>query len=120
MHILKQRKQLAAVLASAVFLCLYIFTTNPRSVPAPMLLVPPLAVFVLCLLLTRMVIGSFTSLESARVKAIAVAISTLPSLLLMLATAGQLGLKDTVLTVLFVGGLTWYFERSRQNLALSI
>jgi hypothetical protein len=120
MHLSKKRKQVVAVSLMAVFLCLYVFTTNPRTLPAPMLLVPPLAVFVLCLLLLRMVVGSFTKLNSARLKAVVVAVSALPSLLLMLATAGQLGLKDALLTILFVGGLTWYFERSRQNISTAV
>jgi hypothetical protein len=115
MHLTKKTKQLTAASLGVVFLCLYVLTTNPRTLPAPFLLVPPLAVFGICLVVVRVALGAFTQLDSARLKAIMVALAALPALLLMLATAGQLGLKDAVLTIVFVIGLTWYFDRSRQN-----
>ena len=116
MHINSQRKLVSAAGLSAVFLCMYVFMTNPRTLPAPMLLVPPALLFVLCLFAFRLIVGAFTDLNSARIKAVVVALSALPALLLMLATVGQLGAKDAILAILFVGGLTWYFDRSRQNI----
>ena len=116
MQLTKKKKQAVAVLTSAVFLCLYVFMTNPQKLSVPFLLIPPLAVFVFCLVLFRFVAGYFAGLQNSHTKAIVVALSALPALLMMLAAVGQLGAKDLMLTVLFISGLTWYFERSKQNM----
>jgi hypothetical protein len=115
MHLTNKTKQLVAVLSSTVFLCVYIFSTNPQKLAAPLLLIPPIAVFVVCLLLLRFVFGFFTSVSNINLKVITFAFSALPALLMMLAAMGQLGLRDVVLTILFITGLAWYFERKKQQ-----
>ena len=115
MHLTNKKKQLAAVLSSAVFLCFYVFSTDPQKLAVPFLLVPPLAVFLFCLLLLRFTLGFFMGLRGGNIKAITIALSALPALLMMLAAVGQLGLKDVILTIMFISGLAWYFERKKQQ-----
>lgn len=120
MHLTNKTKQLAAVLSSTVFLCVYIFSTNPQKLAAPFLLIPPVAVFAVCLLALRFILSFFTGISSINTKVITIALSALPALLMMLAAMGQLGLRDVILTVLFISGLSWYFERKKLEGVLSM
>jgi FtsH-binding integral membrane protein len=112
MNKLYRQKKLLIVLLSAVFLCLFIVSTDPRKLSAPLLLVPPVLLFVVLFGISFSVLSASTKVPKVKQKLISSALASAPVLLLLLASIGQLTGKDVVLSLLFIGGLTVYFSRA--------
>jgi hypothetical protein len=115
---LKQRK-LVLVLISTIFLCLFVFNTNPKELSAPYLLVPPLLIFLILALLSSAALSALTALPAKKRKLVSGVIAGGPLVMLLLASLGQLTLKDTVLSLLFVAGLAAYASRAAPGIQSS-
>ena len=107
-----RQKKLSIALLSAVFLCLFIFGTDPRNLSAGLLLVPPVLLIVILFAVTYAFLSAFTEVPKPKQRLMSGAVATVPVLLLLLASLGQLTGKDTLLSLLFVGGLAAYFSRA--------
>ena len=112
MNKMYRQKKLWIALLSAIFLCLFIFSTDPRKLSAPLLLVPPVLLFFVLFVFSLSVLSAFTGLPKAKQRLISGALASAPVLLLLLASLGQLTGKDTVLSLMLIGGLAVYFSRA--------
>jgi len=112
MNRLYRQKKLSIVLLSAIFLCLFIFSTDPRKLSAGLLLVPPVLLFAILFTLSLMFLSAFTNVPKAKQRITSGVIAIAPVLLMLLASLGQLTGKDTLLSLLFIGGLAAYFSRA--------
>jgi hypothetical protein len=112
MNRLYRQKKSWIVLLSTIFLCLFIFGTDPRKLSAPLLLVPPMLLFVILFVFSYMCFGAFTEVPKAKQRVMSGIVASAPVLLLLLASLGQLTGKDTLLSLLFIGGLAAYFSRA--------
>ncbi len=108
---LRRQKKLWIVLLGTIFLCLFMFGTDPRNLSTELLLVPPTLLFVILFALSQAFLGVFTEIPRLKKRLVSGAIAIAPVLLLLLASLGQLTGRDTVLSLLFVGGLAAYFSR---------
>ena len=107
-----RQKKLILVLLGTISLCLFIFGTDPRNLSAPLLLVPPVLLFGILFGLAYAGLHAATGLPKAKQRLMSGVIASAPVLLLLFASLGQLTGKDTVLSLLFVGGLAAYFSRA--------
>ena len=112
MNTFYRQKKLSLVLLSTILLCLFIMSTDPRKLSAPLLLVPPVLLFVTLFGLAVSVLSAFTEVPKAKQRLMSGVLASAPVLLLMLASLGQLTGKDAFLSVLFIGGLAVYFSRA--------
>ena len=107
-----RQKKLWIVTLSAIFLCLFIFGTDPRNLSPELLLVPPVLLFGILFGLTYATLSAFTEVSKAKQRLMSGVVATAPVLLLLLASLGQLTGRDTLLSVLFIGGLAAYFSKA--------
>jgi len=112
MNKLYRQKKLWIVLTSAISLCLFVVSTDPRKLSAPSLLVPPVLLFVTLFGLAQAILGAFTEVPKAKQRLMSGVLASAPVLLLLLASLGQLTGKDALLSVLFIGGLAIYFSKA--------
>lgn len=115
MNKLYRQKKLSIALLSAIFLCLFIFSTDPRKLSASLLLVPPVLLFIILFVLSTALLQAFTEVPKTKQHLVSGVVATAPVLLLLLGSLGQLTGKDTLLSLLFVGGLAAYFSRAALN-----
>ena len=108
-----RQKKLSIVLLGAVFLCLFIFGTDPRKLSVQLLLVPPVLLFGILFGLTYALLSAFTDVPKPKQRLMSGVVATAPVLLLLLGSLSQLTGRDTLLSLLFVGGLAAYFSRVR-------
>lgn len=108
----RQKKKISIVLLGTTFLCLFIFGTDPRNLSAPLLLVPPVLVFMILFVLAYAVFDAYIDMSKPKQRLLSGVIASAPVLLLLLASLGQLTGKDALLSVLFIGGLVAYFSRA--------
>lgn len=109
---LKQVQKLIILLVFWVSLPLFLLTTDPETLPLPLLLVPflllALALYKTAELGYKIL---FKKLTTQRIRLLAVITASLPTLILILASIGQLTLRDTAI----IGGLliflTFYLRR---------
>ena len=107
-----RQKKLYIALLGVIFLCLFIFSTNPRNLSAPLLLVPPILLFGILFTVTYALISAFTDVPKAKQRVMSGVVAIAPVVLLLFASLGQLTGRDTVLSLLFVGGLAAYFGKA--------
>lgn len=72
---------------------------------------PPVLLFVILFATTYAFLSAFTEVPKPKQRLMSGVVATAPVLLLLLASLGQLTGKDTLLSLLFVGGLAAYFSR---------
>ena len=107
-----RQKKLVVALLGAIFLCLFTFSTDPRNLSAPLLLVPPVVLFCILYVVVYAALRAYKDVPKAKQRLMSGVVATAPVLLLALASLGQLTGKDTLLSLLFVGGLAAYFSRA--------
>lgn len=72
---------------------------------------PPVLLFVILYGSTNLALNSFVEMPKVKQRLVSGAVATAPVMLLLLASLGQLTSRDTLLSLLFVGGLAMYFSR---------
>jgi hypothetical protein len=112
MNKIYRQKKLWVAISGALFLCLFIFSTDPRKLSASLLLVPPVLLFVVLFSFAYAALSTFTEVPKAKQRLMSGILASAPVLLLLLASLGQLTGKDTLLSLLFIGGLAVYFSRA--------
>lgn len=108
-----RKRKLLIVLLSTISLCLFIFSTDPHQLSASYLLVPPALILLILFESTDLVLGTYSNMMPAKRHLISMISALGPVMLLLLASLGQLTYRDTVLSLLFIIGLTAYFSRLR-------
>ncbi len=109
---MKKLKQIGLLLLPFIALAGFLLFTNPYDVPLPLLTIPfallGFGIFQLQILLLHHV----TKLSAGKVRMIASLVSSLVLLLILLQSIRQLSLKDFLLLIALVTGLTFYLRRS--------
>jgi len=111
------KKKLIVVLLGTIFLCLFIFNTDPHELSAPYLLVPPAVVLLTLYMLSQAVIEGLLSVSAPKRRIMSLILALGPVTILLLASLGQLTPRDAVLSLLLVGGLAFYASRARVDTA---
>lgn len=97
-------------------LFVFLFLTNPKSLPLPLLLVPVILVFIIFYLIFYWLISRsiFTNKKFSRSSSVVMAIclSFIPVILLTLASIQQFTFRDIILSVLFLVLFFIYFMRA--------
>lgn len=112
MNKLTHQRKIWIVLLSTILLCLFIFGTNPKQLSVPFLLIPPLLIFTVLYYLSQAVLQAFTDLTKHKRKIASATLASGPVLVLLLASLGQLTVRDTLLSLLLMSGLAVYFSRA--------
>jgi len=112
MNKMYRQKKLFVAILGAISLCLFVVSTDPRKLSAPLLLVPPVLLFIVLFGLALSVLSAFTEVPKAKQRLMSGVLASAPVLLLLLASLGQLTGKDAVLSILFIGGLAVYFSKA--------
>lgn len=107
-----RQKKLYIALTGLMSLCFFIFSTDPRKLSAELLLVPPVLLFVILFVVSYVGLSAYTDMPKAKQRTVSGVVASAPVLLLLLASLGQLTGRDTMLSMLFVGGLALYFSRA--------
>lgn len=107
-----RQKKLYIALLGAIFLCLFIFNTDPRNLSASLLLVPPIVLFGVLYIVVYAVLRAYVDVPRSKQRVMSGVIAAAPVILLLFASLGQLTGKDTLLSLLLVGGLAAYFSRA--------
>lgn len=115
MNKLYRQKKSIIVLLGAISLCSILVGTDPRKLSAGFLLVPPILLFITLFAASLVLLQSFTDVPKPKQRITSAVIASAPVLLLLLASLGQLTGKDTLLSLLFIGGLAAYFSRVTLN-----
>lgn len=79
--------------------------------PAVVLLLLPILVFVGTLSMSRLLLGLLTTWAEQRVKTMSIVIAIGPALIVVLGSLGQLQFQDVVLAALLICGFAWYIKR---------
>lgn len=112
MNKLYRQKKLWIAAIGAILLCLFVVSTDPRKLSASLLLVPPVLLFVVLFAFALAALSAFTEVPKGKQRLMSGVLASAPVLLLGLASLGQLTGKDSVLSLLFIGGLAVYFSRA--------
>lgn len=115
MNKLYRQKKLLIALSAVILLCLFIFSTDPQELSASLLLVPPVLLFIIMFVAVYATLSAYTNVPKVKQRLVSGVVATAPVLLLLLGSLGQLTGKDTLLSLLFVGGLAAYFSRAALN-----
>jgi hypothetical protein len=115
MNKLYQQKKLYIAVSALMLLCLYMFSTDPQKLSAGLLLVPPVLLFVSLFMFSHAVLETYTEIPKIKQRLVSGVVASAPVLMLLLGSLGQLTSKDTLLSLLFVGGLAAYFSRAALN-----
>ncbi len=115
MNKLYHQKKLYIALSALLLLCLFIVSTNPQSLSAGLLVLPPVLLFVSLFAMCHAALEAFTELPRLKQRLVSVVAASAPVSMLVLGSLGQLTGKDTLLSLLFVGGLAAYFSRAALN-----
>lgn len=107
----KYRKDLIAGAVGIGLILLFIFTTNPATLPVPLLLLLPIMVLVTGLIIIRLVLRVFTHLSEPKIKGLGIVLAVGPTLLVILGSLGQLSIQDIALALMLVAGFAWYLKR---------
>lgn len=108
--IMNQFKKYALVILPFLLLGLFLAFTDPYNLPLIVLLVP----FVLLgwgVFKGLQVGGSLTGLSPRRSKVIAVIVTTLVLLTVLLQSIRQLSIKDFIILIVLLAGVTFYIRR---------
>src|SRR5687767_13827690 len=105
---------------SIAVMVLFIFITDPQTLPAPMLLVLPILVLVSAYSLIRLMAG-VVAMEGTpkQPKSLSFVLALAPTLLMVFGSLGQLGIQDIGLTLVLIAGLGWYIKRTTASDQLS-
>jgi len=106
------KKELLIALLGAIFLCLFFSSTDPHNLSAGLLLVPPVLIFIILFALSKYVLKSLTEMSRKRLRLSAGVVAITPVLLLLFSSLGQLSLRDVVLILCLVFGLSAYLSRA--------
>ena len=96
-----------------IFLSLFIFLTNPSTLPAVLLLLLPICVAGTSFTVCKLLLEVFTSYTQDRIKLLGGIIAIAPTLMVVLGSVGQLQFQDIVLAVFLIAGISWYAKRQR-------
>lgn len=95
-----------------MFIALFIFMTNPRSLSAAWLLFMPILIAITVFAVTRLLLR-LTSTKTEQLMTTTSGIVAAGSLVVvLLGSLKQLGLQDGLLALVLVAGLIFYFRRS--------
>lgn len=90
-----------------------IFTTHPDNLPLPLLTAPFVLVFVAAYVAAQLILGYVAPNLSARAKrGLSLSVATLPVLLLVLQSIGQLTPRDLIITLGLIALLLFYFRKT--------
>ena len=91
----------------------FLVLTNPASLPLPMLVVPFLLLFAALYFTVELLLSRYLpNLGSRAQHALSLSLTSLPILLLILQSIGQLSARDLLITAGLVGGLVFYFRKT--------
>ncbi len=113
MNRIKSKSKFLVVLCGTIFLLLFIANTNPRELSAGYLLVPPLTVFLVFYNLAQIFLSAFTKMANSKKRLISLMFSLGPLAILLLASMGQLTSRDTILSIVLMIGLAFYFAKAQ-------
>jgi len=109
---LKQVQKLIILIGLWISLPLFLMLTNPETLPLPLLLVPflllGLSIYKTAELGYRVL---FKERDKSRLRVLAAITAFLPTLLLILASIGQLTIRDTAIVLGLLILLTFYLRR---------
>jgi hypothetical protein len=95
-------------------LVIFLFTTNPNSMPSIFLIVPFVLLFIANFLMTLLILGllrsnnNYAATRFTRPRVMAVLIGGFPVLLLVLQSIGQLTVRDTAIACIILV-LTYFY-----------
>jgi hypothetical protein len=102
-------------LLTSVYLVIPVFLlmTNPEKLPLPLLILPFVLLFAALFLTARLLLRRyFANLGGRYNRGLALALATLPVLLLILQSIGQLSIRDLLITAGLLIGLVFYFRKT--------
>ncbi|MDQ3065334.1 MAG: hypothetical protein M3Q36_03645 [bacterium] len=111
------KKDIVTCAAGFLFINLFLFFTNPQSLPAVMFLAVPLLVAITSYLFIKIVLEMFSTLSKDSIRLLSGVSASAPTLLMVLGSLGQLGIQDVLLALLLSSGLGFYIKR--QNISYS-
>ncbi|MDZ7744338.1 MAG: hypothetical protein U5K77_01075 [Candidatus Saccharibacteria bacterium] len=98
---------------SVVMLLGIITLSNPNNVPLPLLILPFLLVFFIVYQIFSSILYRWFPNISRQFRGwLAIVSAILPVLLLILQSIGQLSVRDLLITLGLLGGLTFYFKKT--------
>jgi hypothetical protein len=105
----QQLKRAVPVGILVISLPLFLFNTNPNSLPLPLLVVPIVLIFLIIYFVILFIVGKLKReySKSAR-RTIAVLLTLFPTLLIVLQSLRQLTLLDLVIILSIFLPLSWY------------
>lgn len=98
-------------LSGMLLIGLFIFSTDPKSLSAVFLLVLPVLIAVTVFVITRLLLRLCSSMTGGLMNIISMVVATGSLLVVLLGSLGQLGSQDSLLALLLVAGLAFYFRR---------
>lgn len=108
------KKKLIRIIAIAAGLLILFVTTDPQKLPSFVLILPFVAFFVLIFFATKWLASHRTPIQS-RATRLAILCASLPTLLIVLMSLGQLTVKDVATTVILLVLSYFYIARNALN-----
>lgn len=109
---LKQVQKLIIILAIWISLPVFLLITNPETLPLPLLLVPFLLLAISLYKTAELGYGvMFKRLSKYRIRVLAAISAALPTLVIILASIGQLTIRDLAIIGGLLAFLTFYLRR---------
>lgn len=107
------KKKLVTAIFILILLIIIFASTNPANVPLFVYVLPFLGIAYLLYITVEIAARTFINrISEPKVKIIAVFGAGLPTLLLLLNSIGQLGLKDLLISAGIIIGIVFYFSRT--------
>jgi hypothetical protein len=109
----KPNRRLLVVVLLSIATLTYMFAANPGDLPLPLLVVPFLLFLVIFYLVARWLLASFFSNLDRRTQKVAgLLLASLPVLLMVLQSIGQLSVRDLLIVFVLMAGLAFYLRRA--------
>ena len=105
-----QAKKTGTLLLPPLFLLLFLLATDPYKLPLVLIVIPFLLVGLTVFLIVKSILG-ISPLPETKVRLIAAIMTALATLLLVFQSLHQLSIRDFLIVVALLVGLTLYLRR---------
>ena len=110
---MKTRPQFISVVLSYVLLAILLMTTNPESMPLPVIIIPFIVIFICLFLTIDLVAGHLLKNINTKSRVrISIILAIFPVLIMVLQSINQLTLRDVAISLLLFFLLIFYFKKT--------
>lgn len=113
MNINTHYKTTSAVIIIFVFMAIFLFGTDPNSLPLPLIIAPFVLLFLVLYIIAQVLVRRFLPKTKRSLRrGLGIIVAGLPVMLLVLESIGQLTARDFFIVIGLISLLVYYFRKT--------